>query len=202
MAHLPGRRSESQLIRWLGLPLLLLLARPTLAVGQEPAEARAAIEAALRLSSVHGEAAVLAGGSGLLHLGGRIAFGGGGWLGLGTVRIDTGRPATDKSLRLAYAGVVAEGEIRRGPDWDLRARALVGAGSAKVSDRLIGLQLGVDNFGVVEPEIGGSWHLGGGAWLTGGLAYRFTFGVEDLPDVSDDSLRGTSLRVGITLRSF
>ncbi len=202
MARVPRRRPESQLIRWLALPLLLALARPQLAAGQRETDARAGVEAGLKLGSVQGDATVFAGGVGLIDLGGRVAFGGGGWLALGAVRIATGRPDTDKNLHLAYAGVVAETEIRRGPDWDVRARALIGAGNARVSDRLIGIQLGADNFGIVEPEIAGSWHLGGVAWLTGGLGYRFTFGVEDLPAISGDTFRGVSLRVGITLRSF
>lgn len=202
MAHVPGRRTEPQLIRWLAFPLLLSLAAPRGAAAQQEREAGAAVEAALKLSSVLGDVTTFAGGVGLIDLGGRVAFGGGGWLALGTVRIATARPETDKSLRMAYAGVVAESVIRRGPEWEVRARILVGAGNAKVSDRLIGVQLGADNFGIVEPEVGGSWHLWRGTWLTGGLSYRFTLGVEDLPDISDDSLRGASLRLGITLRSF
>jgi hypothetical protein len=198
----PRRRPEPQLTRWLTLPFLLLLARPSATAGQQEGAARAGLEAALRLSSVHGKATVFAGGTGLLALGHGVSFGGGGWLALGPVRVSTGRPESDKSLRVAYAGLVVETAVRRGPDWDLRVRALVGAGNAKVSDRLIGVQLGADNFGVVEPEIGGSWQLDRGAWLTGGLSYRLTFGVEDLLDVSEDSLRGASLRVGIQLRSF
>jgi len=202
VARVSRRRQEPQLSRWPALLLLLLLARPSAVRGQQQDAARAGIEAALKLSSVHGEGTVFGGGVGLLALGGRVAFGGGGWLALGAVRIATGRPETDKDLRLAYGGVVVEGMIRRGPDWDLRARALLGAGNAKVADRLIGLQLGADNFGVVEPEVGGSWQLTRGARLTGGLSYRLTFGVGHLPDVSDDSLSGGSVRVGIQLRSF
>ncbi len=201
MADLPRRRPEPQLIRSLALPLLLL-ALPGVARGQQPGEARAGLEAALRVTSIAGDATVLAGGVGLLDLGGRVAFGGGGWLALGTMRISTGRPETDKNLHMAYAGVVAETVVRRGPGWDVRARALVGAGNAKVSDRLQGVALGADNFAIVEPELGGSWHLGHGAWLTGGLSYRITFGVEDLPDISEHSFRGVSLRIGATLRSF
>jgi hypothetical protein len=202
VAHVPRRRAEPQLTRGLALPLLLSLAAPRAAAGQQEGGARAGVEAALKLSSVRGDATVFAGGVGLIDLGRRVAFGAGAWLALSTVRISTGRPETDKSLRMAYAGVVAEGEIRRGPDWVVNVRALVGAGNAKVSDRLIGVPLGADNFGVVEPEVGGSWHLGRGAWLTGGLGYRFTFGVEDLPDISEESFRGMSLRMGIALRSF
>lgn len=199
---MPGRRQEPQLRRSLLVPLLLLLAGPLAAGAQQESAARAGVEAALKAGRVAGEATVFGGGVGLLNLGHGVAFGGAGWLALGAIRVGNGRPETDKDLRVAYGGLVVEGVVRRGRGWDLRARALLGAGNAKVSDRLIGVQLGADNFAVVEPEVGGTWQLARGAWLTGGLAYRMTFGVEDLPGISDDALRGGSLRVGIQLRSF
>lgn len=146
---------------------------------------------------------MFAGGVGLLDLGGRVAFGAGGWLVLGTSRIETGSPENDTELRVAYGGVVAEVDLpRQIHGWDLRARALVGAGNAKVADRLIRVQLGADNFGVVEPGVVGSRQIMRHTYLTGGIAYRFIFGVEDLPNVSPEDLRGASVQLGIAFRTF
>ncbi len=145
---------------------------------------------------------MFAGGVGLLDLGGRVAFGGGGWILLGQSKISAGSADADRDLKVAYGGVVVDMELLRNHRWDVRARALVGAGNGKISLRVAGVQLAADNFGVVEPEVCGSWHLSPNASLVGTLAYRYTFGVDDLPNVSENNLRGISLGVGFAVRSF
>lgn len=198
---MPRRRAERQLIRRAAALLLLSLAGPGTLHAQE-ARAHASLEAALRVGALRGTAKAFAGGVGLLDLGGRLSFGGGGWTLLGTSRIYAGSADSDRDLRVAYGGVVAAVELVRDARWDLRASALVGVGNGKISLRLAGVQLAADNFGVIEPELSGSWHLSSNASLVGSLAYRYAYAVDNLPSVSQASLRGMSLGVGLSARGF
>jgi len=198
---MPRRRAERQLIRRAAALLFLSLAGPGTLHAQE-ARAHASLEAALRVGALRGTAKAFAGGVGLLDLGGRLSVGGGGWILLGTSRIYAGSADSDRDLRVSYGGVVADLELVRDERWDLRVRALMGAGNGKISLRVAGVQLAADNFGVVEPELCGSWHLSPNASLVGTVAYRYAFGVNDLPSVSDDNLAGVSLGVGFAVRSF
>jgi hypothetical protein len=197
----PRRRTEPQLIRRAAVLLLLSLVGPSSLHAQD-ARAHASIEAAARVSALRGSAKLFVGGIGLLDLGGRVSFGGGGWILLGTSRIYAGSADSDRDLRVAYGGVVADVELVRDARWDLRARALLGAGNGKISLRVAGVQLAADNFGVIEPELCGSWHVSPNASVVGSLAYRYTYGVNDLPSVSQDNLAGVSLGVGFAVRSF
>lgn len=201
MAGMPRRRTEPQLIRRAGVLLLLMLVVPG-ALHAQDTRAHASIEAALRVGSLRGSAKAFAGGVGLLDLGGRVAFGGGGWILLGQSQISAGSADADRDLRMAYGGVVADVELVRDARWDLRARALMGAGNGKITLRLAGVQLAADNFGVFEPEVCGSWHLSRSTSIVGTLAYRYAFGVNDLPNVSEANLRGISFGVGFAARSF
>lgn len=198
---MPRRRQEPQLIRRAAVLLLLTLVGPG-ALHAQDASARANVEAALRVGALRGSAKMFVGGIGLLDLGGRVALGGGGWILLGRSRISAGSADADRDLRVAYGGVVAEVELLSDPGWDVRARALVGAGNGKISLRLAGVQLAADNFGVVEPEVCGSWHLSARTRAVGTVAYRHAFGVSDLPSVSGNDLSGFSLGVGLAIRSF
>ncbi len=199
---MPGRRAEPQLIRRAAVLLLLLSLAGPGALHAQDARASASVETALRIGALRGSAKAFAGGVGLLDLGRRVAFGGGGWILLGTSRIYAGSADSDRDLRVAYGGVVVAVELVRDARWDLRARALVGAGNGKISLRLAGVQLAADNFGVIEPELCGSWHMSPNASLVGSVAYRYAYGVDDLPSVSEDNLRGMSLGVGLSVRGF
>ena len=81
-------------------------------------------------------------------------------------------------------------------------RLLVGAGSAKVSLPIVGTELAADNFGVIEPEVFGELALRDFAQLRAQLGYRLVYGVEDLPQVGPEHLRGATFTLSLLLESF
>lgn len=100
-------------------------------------------------------------------------------------------------LRVGYGGLVFGYEPS--PKWTASpaARVLVGAGNAEVRAIPVGNRLGSDNFIVVEPEARLHLRVTRGVFAGLAVGYRFVFGVEDLPDISPEDLRGLSLTASV-----
>ena len=135
-----------------------------------------------------------------LVFGGRFAVGGGGVVLLEEVPLEGSEAGTGFSLDLGYGGLFFR-------FWEPLSERLTGelglifgAGNGEVNDQPSGAELGSDNFVVAEPEVSLFFTLL--PWLHVGASggYRMVWGVEDLPQVSEDDLRaatGTiSLRLG------
>jgi hypothetical protein len=158
------------------------------------------LEASLAGSTVLESAAFL-GMAGLLSLDGRFTFGAGGSLMLGPTTVESDGAGSDLDLRLAYGGLVLQVNLVGSRDRYLALRALVGAGNAKIEDTVYGLEIGADNFGVVEPEVVGMISLAGPLQLGLGVGYRCVFGVDDLPGVGASDLRGPSAKVRVSIHT-
>lgn len=100
-------------------------------------------------------------------------------------------------LRVGYGGLVFGYEPS--PQWTASpaARVLVGAGNAEVRAIPVGNRLGSDNFLVVEPEARLHLRVAPGVFAGLAVGYRMVFGVQDLPDVSPEDLRGLSLTASV-----
>lgn len=196
-----GRRTASLLAVLAGT---MILPSPAALTAQQevPRAARADLQAALRLTRIQGGTSFLAGATGLLATDPRFSFGGSGWILLEEPDIGTGSPGAGFKLRMAYGGVLTAFRLFETPRARVSLRTLWGAGNGKVILPVSETELDADNFGVVEPELTGTWHLGSVLNVGAGAAYRFVFGVEDLTGVSADHLRGLSVSLFLSGRGF
>ncbi|HSG07289.1 MAG TPA: hypothetical protein VLA36_02960 [Longimicrobiales bacterium] len=191
-------------MRRIGLfALALLLLEGPRAVAAQAAQPRAhaSLEASLAGSSVLESTVGFLGMAGLLSLDGRFSFGAGGSLMLGPTTVESDGAGSDLDLRLAYGGVLLQLKLVGSTDRYLALRALVGAGNAKIEDTVYGLEIGADNFGVVEPEVVGMIPLAGPLGLGLGVGYRGVFGVDDVPGVGPSDLAGPSAKVRVSIRT-
>lgn len=188
------------------LPLLLSMSLPGLVTAQagtspkEPLRARGTAGIVLKGTSIAGTDRVLLGGWAGLTFGDHFSLGGGGVALLREVHLTGSGSGTGFELGMGYGGILL------GLHYPLRARVgarlgiLLGAGHAEVRDRLTGREVGADNFGVLEPEAALSLPLLSWLHLGGGVGYRMTWGVGDIPLVQPEEFRGAtgtlSLRVG------
>jgi len=181
---------------------LLLLGAPRVVAAQavEPG-AQASLEASLDGSEVLGSAVGFVGMAGLLSLDGHFGFGAAGSLMLGSITVESAGAGSDLDLRLAYGGMLLQMVLAGSRDRSLALRTLVGAGNAKIKDTVYGLEIGADNFGVVEPQLVGTTSLAGPLRLGAGVGYRYVFGVEDLPGVVAADLRSFSARMRLEVRT-
>lgn len=201
----PAPSRERTLIR--GAPFLLalaFLASPARGIAQQAAarEAYASVAAAVATTQIHEHSATMLGGTALLSLGGRLAFGGGGWVMTKRSTVEGQTAGARYDFRMAYGGVAAQARLLGNRNHGLELRALVGAGNGKVRLPVVGTLIAADNFGVVEPALAGTVRLFPGVHLQGSVAWRWAFGVQDLPGVSTDDLRGFSARLGFAIRNF
>ncbi len=204
MTHAPARACLSAASLLVVLSGCIVLASPAALTAQEgaPRAARADLEAAVRLTRIRGGTSFLAGVTGLLATNPRFSFGGSGWILLEELDIGTGTPGAGFKLRMAYGGVLTAFRLFETPRAQVSLRTLWGAGNGKVILPLSETEIDADNFGVVEPELTGTWHLGSVLNLGAGAAYRFVFGVEDLTGVSAGQLRGLSVSLFLSGRGF
>jgi hypothetical protein len=159
--------------------------------------ARAAVEASFRLSRLRGRTARMAGVAALLSVGDRFAFGGGGWVMLSDMTVE--RPGGGLDFTFAYGGALGELRLWNDGAKSCAARLMVGAGNAKLSLPRIGTDIEADNFGVVDPEVSASLHVIGPLDLSAAAGYRMVFGVQDLPGVEGEDLRGWTARLSLRL---
>jgi hypothetical protein len=183
------------------LALALLLAGAPGAASAQAADARAhgRVEVSLSATPILESAEAMVGTAALLNLGGRLAFGVGGNLMLGTSVLESDGAAPDLELRMAYAGLLLQVRVLGSARNSLALRGLVGAGNAKIRLPVVGSEVATDNFGVLEPEVVGTFTLMGPLQLGVGAGYRRVFGVGDLPTVAPTDLMGYTARVRISI---
>jgi hypothetical protein len=108
--------------------------------------------------------------------------------------------STGFDLGMGYGGVILKYWKDLPNNLTGGAGLMLGAGHAEVRDRLIGTEVGADNFFVVEPEASVSFKIYRGVSLEGAAGYRFVSGVEDLPTATASDLRAFTgtllLRIG------
>lgn len=183
------------------LALLLLGGPRAVAAQATQPRAHASLEASLAGSTVLESATAFLGMAGLLSLDGRFAFGAGGSLMLGATTVESDGAGSDLDLRLAYGGVLLQLNLVGSGDRYLALRALAGAGNAKLEDTVYGLEIGADNFGVVEPEAVGMVSLAGPLQLGFGVGYRHVFAVDDLASLVSADLKGPFAKVRVSIRT-
>ncbi len=200
MGSSPGRA-----MRWTFLLVLLLLPPGPLAgqVGLQPSDGRRVSSAAavqLKGSRVAHQERLHVGGWAGLVFGGRLAVGGAGFALLRDVELVGPEAGIGFDLGMGYGGLYLA-------YWkELSARVtgqlgfLAGAGHAELTDRLIGREVGSDNFPVVEPDLSLFFTIRPGVHIGASIGYRMAWSVDNLATVSAKDLRATtgtlSLRVG------
>jgi hypothetical protein len=180
---------------------------PAAAAAQEttepaPPQARAFLSGGVRLTEIRGNTVSMIGAEGVLGIAGEWSVGGGAWILSQPSDIEGSTPGSDLRLRIAYGGLLVERRLGHTGSVSWAARALLGAGNAKLSLPAVETEIGADNFGVVEPELRASIPLVG--WLRFDLrvGYRSVFGVEDLAQVTSAQIRGITAGVAFTLGPF
>jgi len=186
------------------LCLLLVLPGPLWAqAGQDEAtrtRAGAAAAVLLKGGAVAGSSRMMIGGWGGLVFGDHFLLAGGG-LGLSKdVEIPGSGLSTGFDLGMGYGGVFLKYWEDLSGGFTAGAGLFVGAGHAEVRGRLLGNELGADNFLVLEPEASLAYGLFRGISLEVAAGYRIATGVEDLPTVTESDFRALTgtllLRVG------
>jgi hypothetical protein len=180
--------------------VLMGIAGPERASAQQERPAQAVIEGSLRATSIHGRTVGMAGAAALLRVGGDFFFGGAGYLMLRP--LDLSQPGSGLELRMAYGGVLTGLRLHEGGRFRWDARLLVGAGNAKAIVPVVGTELRSDNFGVVEPEITASIWAMRLVSVRVGAGYRFVYGVQGLPRVSPEQLRGIFIGASVAFGQF
>lgn len=192
MAHLRAARRVLQAAAFVGWATS---AAPLAAQDAMQRRASSSIEGSLALTRLHGSATWMSGITGLLSLGHRVSLGGAGSFAMEAQRVPGPVPGSDLDLRVAFGGVVGQFLVVDTGDREAWVRLLAGAGNAKLDLAVAQTQIASDNFGVIQPEVGGSFRFLGRLRAGAAVGYRITYGVEDLPGVGSLDLRGPSARV-------
>jgi len=164
------------------------------------ARASLAVEGSLRLTRVRGETVRMGGAAALLNLGGRFSFGLAGWTMFSDLPVE--RPGGALNFSFSYGGAIGELRLADSGYVVYSARVLLGAGTGKLNLPAVGTEIEADNVGVVEPEACATWNPVRRVRLDAGIGYRAVFGVQDLPGVSGDDLRGPTVRLTLRLDAF
>jgi hypothetical protein len=149
-------------------------------------------------SDVAGQYRAHVGGWVGLVIGRRVALGGGGLAMLENVELVAATSGSGFDLGTGYGGLQVRYWQPLPKGFALEGGALLGGGHAEVTDLVQGIELGADNFFVVEPETTLFYDLFSRVHLGVAVGYRFVWGVEDIPLVTSDDLRG--LTAAFTLK--
>lgn len=184
------------------LAATLLLPLEALPAQQAPDEARAfrawpLAQASWKVTKVGDQKASLFGGLVGFGLTPRTVLGGGGFQLSGAASLDAEAEGSRRRLDFGYAGVALQHLRPLAPDWAATGALLLGAGHATVRDR--GIELGADNFGILELQVAGVWRGPSPFQVSLSPGYRFASGVQDLPGVSAADLGGLTLTFGLRL---
>jgi len=163
--------------------------------GADDGGAMARIEAHAGLSGLRGSVAGMFGGAVLVGLGGRTWLGGAGYASAQVEYMVPGRGTSQ--VRMGYGGLTVEFEVADRSEGTWSAAALAGGGNADASDPLVGVEIGSDNFFVVQSVVRLRRPLRGPFGFAGEVGYRRAFGVQDIPGVDNGSLSGVTASVSI-----
>ena len=184
-----------------GLFLALALSQPGGLRAQDPdasvaADAvNASIGVFLRGAGIVNGTEAMLGGEASIHFSRHFSVGaaGGGLLTAASVSESGDDLGTD--LRMGYGGLLFGYEARTWRAASLAGRLLLGAGHASVRAIPVGNELGADNFLVLEPEVMLRIGAVGPAHLGFAVGYRMVLGVQDLPTLVAEDLKGVSLTI-------
>lgn len=180
----------------MALSALLLFCHPVLVAGQEAGgrDVSALIGGLYKATRFAGGTRSMVGVKAAVVFAGGIEIGGVGIKVLEPVDISVGSGGFVE-LRTGYGGITfAKRGLLGGR---IGAGFLLGAGNAEIRALPVGNQLGSDNFMVLEPEVTlelPSWGVIHGAI---GAGFRFVTGVDDLPTVRADDLKGFTVTLAI-----
>jgi hypothetical protein len=135
-----------------------------------------------------------------LVFGDRLAIGGAGYALLRDVELVGSEAGIGFDLRMGYGGLYFAYWRPVSRRVTGQVGLLTGAGHAEVRDRLVGREVGSDNFLVLEPDLAVLFEVHSRVRLGVSLGYRSAHGIENLPTVSAEDLRSAtatlSLRIG------
>jgi len=98
---------------------------------------------------------------------------------------------------MGFGGLAVEVDISSRGVGTWSVAALVGGGNADASDPVVGIEVGSDNFFVVQSVVRLRRPLRGPLGIAGEVGYRRAFGVQDLSDVGSGSLSGATATVSL-----
>ena len=155
----------------------------------------ASIGGFLRGAKIIGGTEAMLGGEASLHFSRHFSIGAAGGALLGPVSVTESGADLGTDLRMGYGGVLLGYEARTANTVSVAGRLLLGAGHASIRAIPVGNELGADNFLVLEPEVVLRFRAVGPAHLGLAAGYRMTFGVQDLPTLTDHDLEGVSVTI-------
>jgi hypothetical protein len=160
----------------------------------------AAAAAQLKAGNVAHERRLHAGGWAGLVFGGRLALGGAGFALLQEVELVGSEAGIGFDLGMGYGGLYVSYFKPLSHRLMGQMGLLAGAGHAEVRDRLVGREVGSDNFPVLEPDLSLFFAVHPRIHVGASLGYRLAWDVNNLPTVSAEDMRATtatlSLRIG------
>ncbi len=139
---------------------------------------------------------LLGAGAGLL-LGERISLGGRAMRSSGAVTLGDG--AGDRSLGFGYGGLFILYSHRMGRGVTVGVGGTLGAGRADVRDPTLNVELGSDNFVVLEPELHVGYRPAPPVRVGLAVGYRHAASVQDLPGVAPSVLRSPTASLSVRL---
>jgi hypothetical protein len=146
------------------------------------------------------EARLHMGGWAGLVFGGRLAIGGAGFALLQDVELVSSEAGIGFDLGMGYGGLYLAYWQRISTRLWGQLGILAAAGHAEVRDRLVGREVGSENFPVVEPDLSAFFTVHPRVHVGASLGYRMAWGIDRLPTVSAEDMRTTtgtlSLRIG------
>jgi hypothetical protein len=144
--------------------------------------------------------AVFMGGWGGLVFREGIVLGGGGVALTKRIQLAGAESSTGFDLGAGFGGIYLRYIERTNHRLTPEGGLFLGAGHAEVTDRMVGLEIGADNFFVIEPEAALGYRVFRRLHVGVSLGYRFVWGVQDLPLLASGDFRSltgsVSLRLG------
>lgn len=163
--------------------------------GEDEGAARARVEVHTGLSNLQSSVAGILGGAVFVGLGKRIWLGGAGYA---SAQVEFADPVRGTSrIGMGYGGLAVEFEIAERDLGIWSAAALVGGGNADASDPVVGIEVGSDNFFVVQSVARLRRPLRGPFGIAGEAGYRRAFGVQDIPGLANSGLSGVTVGISV-----
>jgi hypothetical protein len=169
-------------------------------VGPDPSAERrvsAAGAAQLKGGSIAREVRLHMGGWAGLVFGERLVIGGAGYALLQDVELVGSEAGIGFDLGMGYGGLYVAYWRPVSRRMTGQVGLLTGAGHAEVRDRLVGREVGSDNFLVLEPDLALLFEVHPRVRFGVSLGYRSAHGIENLPAVSAEELRSATATLSL-----